>query len=106
MSLFKPKKVMESPDYKLGICVWRLPSGGYIQDKNQNYLNCFGRIGDPLIENNMRNAALSLGVENGAPMWLPGFRRVTESEWEDQMATLLEGGTPDPVDLYRQANGH
>lgn len=102
MGILAPKRVAEMPNYEFGICLWKLPTGSYIQDRQQNYLNCFGRIGDKMIEMKMRKAARECGVEGGEPQWLPGFRRVTQGEWEDQMAELQDGGIPDPVDVYRQ----
>lgn len=103
MSLLQPKRVMEVPDYQTGLCLWQMPNGGYIMDNEQNYLNCFGKVGDPVIELKMMEAARACGVESGKALWLPGFRRVTNSEWEDQMEELQNGGIPDPVDAWRQA---
>lgn len=103
MSLLQPKRVMEVPDYQTGLCLWQTTNGGYVMDSDQNYLNCFGKVGDPIIEMKMAEAAKSIGITGGKALWLPGFRRVTQSEWEDQMAELMEGGIPDPVDVWRQA---
>jgi hypothetical protein len=102
MALLQPKRVMETPNYAYGVCLWQLPDKSYIMDMEQNYLSVYGRINDPVLESRMIRAAKSLGVEVGQPVWLPGFRKITTSEWEDQMAELQDGGIPDPVDVYRQ----
>jgi hypothetical protein len=100
--LMVPKRVMEAPDVGFGVCLWRKDDGTYIQNSNGEYLCVQSRINDPLAERNMRRAARDMGIEEGKPMWMPGFRRVSNMEWEDEMADLLDGKIPDPVDAYHQ----
>lgn len=101
--LYKPKRTMENPEnVKYGVCLWRLPDGGYIQNQDGDYLNSFGTLGDPIIEEKMKWAARQLGIKEGKAWWLPGFRRISQSEWEDQMERLQSGHIPDVVDQYRQ----
>lgn len=106
MSLIKPKRVLQEADIEWGVCLWQLPDGTYIQDNDGNYLvagPC--KVRNPKAEANMRAAARSLGVTAGRPFWLPGFRKISDMEWEDQMERLIEGKVPDLADLYRQVTG-
>lgn len=102
--IYIPKRTAEINDPGWGVCLWKLPSGGFIQDSEQNYLCAYGRTMDKEVEEKMCSAAKTFGVTTGHAQWMPGFRKITTSEWEDEMEDLLDGGTPDPVDIYRQAN--
>lgn len=105
--LLKPKRTIDEPNLKLGICVWQFPDGRYLQDSDGNYLTAGpALLNHPGINQKMIDAARSCGVTDGRPFWLPGFRKVTHSEWEDQMERLLDGKVPDVVDLYRQAKAN
>src|ERR1044072_549929 len=101
--LYRPKRVLESAETGFGVYLWRLPNGSYVMDSKQNYLNCPSRPNNPIVEAKMRKCAESLGITEGEPFWLPGFRRITDGEWEDQMAELQSGGIPDVVDVWRQS---
>lgn len=104
--LYKPKRVLVDEGIEWGIVLWQLPDGTYIEDDDGNYL-CAGpcALNNPDAEKNMFRAAANMGVSEGKPFWLPGFRKVTDSEWEDQMERLMDGKVPDPVEAYRQATG-
>jgi hypothetical protein len=102
MSVYIPKRVAEMPDTGFGVCLWRLPDGTYIQNDNGDYLCAQGVVGNLKSERQMVAAAASLGITEGKPFWLPAFRKISQSEWEDQMEALLDGRMPDPVDIYRQ----
>jgi hypothetical protein len=102
--LYKPKRVIDDPDMDWGLCLWQLPDGTYVQDDDGNYLSCGPcKIGNKKAMKNMIAAIRSLGVTTGKPFWLPGFRKISDSEHDDQMERLLEGRIPDAADLYRQA---
>lgn len=103
--IWKPKRIVENDGLEWGLCLWQLPSGSYVVDGG-DYL-CAGpaRIGNPKAEYNMTKAARSLGITEGKPFWLPGFRKISDAEHDDQMERLLEGKIPDAADLYRQATG-
>lgn len=106
MPLLTPKRTIDDPDMEWGICVWQLPHGGYVQDDEGNYLSAGpAKLYDKKVMENMVRAARSLGLKEGKPFWLPGFRKITTSEWEDQMERLMDGKVPDAADLYRQATG-
>lgn len=106
MPLLKPKRTIDDPDMEWGLCVWQLPDGTYVQDAEGNYLSAGpAKLYNRTVMQNMVGAVRSLGVTEGKPFWLPGFRKVSNSEWEDQMERLMEGKIPDAADLYRQATG-
>lgn len=100
--LFKPKRTLVSEDVGYGVCLWRLKDGSYVQDSQGNYLCAQAKLNDLGTERKIIAAARELGIEEGGPFWLPGFRTISNSEYEDQMADLLDGGVPDAVDLYKQ----
>lgn len=104
MALYKPKRIMEVPeeDLAFGICVWQFPDGSYLTDEQGNYFAAQARVYDPVMEKKMRDAVKSMGITEGRPFWLPGMRKITNSEWEDQMERLQDGKIPDVADLYRQ----
>lgn len=104
MSLYKPKRVMEvdQEDLAFGICVWQFPDGSYLQNDQGDYFSAQGPVYDIVVEKKMRDSVKTMGITNGKPFWLPGMRKITNSEWEDQMERLQDGKIPDPVDVYRQ----
>lgn len=102
--LFKPKRVIDEPDLKTGVCVWRFPDGTYLQNDGGDYLVAGpAMLHDKVVEKKMTLAAKSCGATTGSPFWLPGFRKISQSEWEDQMERLQEGKIPDAADIYRQS---
>lgn len=104
--LFKPRRTIDDTETKWGLCLWRLPNGRYIEDGEGRYLTAGPcEIGNPITEHNMTRAAISLGVTEGSPFWLPGFRKISDNEHDDQMERLLDGKVPDAVDLYHQSIG-
>jgi len=105
MPLYKPKRTLIADNVPYGVCLWKLPDGRYVQNANQDYLNCAGKVGDKVVEEKMRAAARSLGIEGGIAWWMPGFRQISQMEWDDQMERLQDGKTPDLADVYRELNG-
>ena len=88
------------PEHTYGVCVWEV-DGAYLSD-GDGFLSLEGLIGDQRIEKRMRDAAKYwLGTTEGQPKWLPGARKVTSDEYEDQNARLLDGKIPDPVEAAR-----
>lgn len=99
-----PKQVMDYPDVGFGVCVWELEKGVYLKDSEGNYFCAQGRVGDLRMEKRMRDAVRSNFDLPGKPVWFPSFRKVTDSEYEDQMERLLDGKVPDVVDAVMQAD--
>lgn len=88
-----------------GVCLWRMPDGAFLGDDEGRFLSAQGALYDWMIESKMRKAAVSyLGEEarSGKPFWMPGSRKVSDSEAEDQMERLLEGRIPDVADQANQ----
>lgn len=97
-----PKQVAEYPDVAFGVCVWELEKGVYLKNEYGDYFCAQGRVGDRRIEQRMIDAVKSNFDIGGRPAWFPAFRKVTNSEWEDQMERLMDGKVPDIVDAVIQ----
>ena len=88
-----------------GVCLWKMPNEGYISD-GDGYLSMEGPVGSAIVESKMRKAAhYWTGNYEGVPAWFPGYRQISDAEHDDQMARLVDGKIPDPVDEIRQARG-
>lgn len=98
----KPKKKMkvkvieESP---FGLYVWMTQEGAIVADEDGNYLNIQAMKNDQAKIDILANAAKDCGVEGGKPMFLSGYRRVTEEEYEYQRQRLELGLIPDELDI-------
>ena len=92
----KTPQVVEETLY--GIYLWQMPNGAVVTDEERNYLSIAARKGDPVRIERLRQAARSLGIDVGQPLWLPGHRKVTEEEYETQKQRLNEGLIPDDYD--------
>ncbi len=104
MSNTKHKGVWIPDNLPVGVCLWKTPDG-FISD-GDGYLSMEGVIGNRIIESKMRAAAKYwTGEDNGEPKWFPGYRKITQMEYEDQMARLIDGEIPDEQDAARQARG-
>lgn len=88
-----------------GVCLWLMPDGGFLGDDDGRYLSLHGVLNSPITEDKMRRSALHYFgdvVLQGEPFWMPGSRKVTDNEFDDQMERLLDGYIPDPVDSVKQ----
>jgi hypothetical protein len=84
-----------------GVCLWEI-DGKYLSD-GDGYLSMEGFIGDREIEAKMQEAAYYwLDERLGHAKWVPGARKISEMEWEEQNDRLLSGLIPDPVEEIRQ----
>lgn len=92
----KVKVIEESP---MGLYVWMTDEGAIISDEDGNYLNIQSMKGDERKIEILRNAAKDCGVEGGKPMFLSGYRRVTDEEYEYQRQRLELGLIPDELDI-------
>lgn len=89
-----PKSIYR-PKY---ICLWEMPDGRYVGDKDGNFLVSESLTnGDPLVEQKMQTAVKGYGIEGGKPIWQFG-RKITAMEADDQMERTLEGKVPDELD--------
>jgi L-ascorbate metabolism protein UlaG (beta-lactamase superfamily) len=91
-------------EYDTGVCLWEI-DGQYLGDADGNFLSMEGRMNYPRVEAKMRIAANYWldGKLEGKPTWLNGARQISQDEWEDQKARLLDGQIPDEVEAVRQA---
>lgn len=91
------------PESSIGVCLWEI-DGKYLSDGDGGFLSLEGVIGDRRVEEKMRKAARYwTGIEVGQPKWLPGARKISDDEYDDQKERLLDGKIPDVVDEVRQA---
>lgn len=88
-----------------GVCLWEMPDGSLIGDGEGRFLSLEGDLNSPVIESRMREAAVGyVGFEalDGEPMWIPGSRKITDSESDDHTERFVDGYIPDPVDSIKQ----
>lgn len=91
------KQVIEETN--LGVYVWAMPDGRPVGDDEGHFLNIPSVKGDQTKIELLRSAARHYGVEEGRPVFLPGRRRVTDEEFEEQKARQAAGLVPDPYDV-------
>ncbi len=87
-----------------GVCLWQMPDGAVLGDEEGRFLSMAGQLNCPIVESKMKKSAIYwLGEEAllGKPMWMPGSRKISDSEYEDQMENLLSGKTPDEVESMK-----
>lgn len=91
------KRVDEGIPY--GVYTWRI-NGKAVVDQDLNYLIAPARRGDVrAIQRITSFVREELGITEGGPVFEEGVRPISEDEWENQMARMQNGETPDPYDL-------
>lgn len=99
------------PESNKGVCLWEVESEdgetGFLAIEPGVVLSMDGFVGDKKVEAEVEKAARYwLGAKPtdfvGRPKWISGARKVTQTEWEDQMERLQDGKIPDWVDEARQ----
>jgi hypothetical protein len=83
----------------IGVYVWRMPDGRWVGDEDGNFLSIAAQKGDLRRIHELTAAVRSYGVEEGAPAFLPGRRKITDEELEEQESRLSQGLIPDPYDI-------
>lgn len=82
-----------------GVYAWKMPDGKLVADDSGHFLLIESRRNDPVKLQALRDfARYDLGLDEGAPHWMPGHRIVSDEEYEEQKARLEAGLTPDPWD--------
>jgi hypothetical protein len=80
----------------IGVYVWKMPDGNIIGDSVGNVLSVASRVGDiknmARVTDYVRN---ELGITEGAPYFLDGASKLTETENDVQMEQILDGYVPD-----------
>lgn len=97
MSNRRKVKIVDHVDY--GVYIWQLPTGGYLGDEDGNYLSIAARKGDIQRMSKLRQAAANIGFPDGAPVFLAGHRKISDSEYDDQMQRMIAGELPDELDV-------
>lgn len=94
----EPKqRLVREVDY--GVYVWEMPNGQWVGDDQGNFLNVAAMAGDQKKIKNLKDAVRGYGIEVGQPLFLPGHRRVTDEEFEEQKLRLALGLIPDDHDI-------
>ncbi|QLF83300.1 hypothetical protein SEA_NICEHOUSE_56 [Rhodococcus phage NiceHouse] len=78
----------------LGVFLWMLPNGNYLADTNERMLSLNGFRGDITAMAKMAKAARECGYPDGQAVWQKALQ-CTDEEYEEQVAEMLEGRTPD-----------
>lgn len=89
-----------------GVCVWVMPDGAVLGDEEGNFLSISGKLNDMFVEKRLRDSAIYWCGEEaklGHAKWIPGARKISDDEYDEQNDRLLRGVVPDPVDEARQA---
>lgn len=89
------------PERAFGVCIWIMPDGLPLTD-GDGVLCAEGLVHDEEIEKRVAEAAKYwTGSEEGYIRWVPGARKVTASERDDQAERLNNGLIGDPFeDLF------
>lgn len=95
----RSKKMSRVSETNLGMYVWLLPSGKYLSDDDNNYMNIVARRGDIKAMAKLREAAIYYGFPDGEPKFIEGARRVNQEERLEQLARQKAGLIPDPFDI-------
>lgn len=91
------KKFIDEVDY--GVYVWEMPDKRIVADDQGNFLSVAGMRGEIEKMNTMRNAVREFGIVEGQPVFLSGYRKVTDEEYEEQKVRAAAGLTPDEYDI-------
>jgi hypothetical protein len=96
----KGKKIVhDSPGDRFGVYLWKMPNGAYIADEDRNFLSIASEFGDVRRIAELRAAVKSFGIDEGEPQFFPGHRKVSDEEYEEQLARASEGLVPDEYDV-------
>jgi hypothetical protein len=84
---------------QFGVYLWQMPDGSVVADEDRNFLSIASMYGDNARMEKLRNAAAQCGVFEGKPLFMPGHRKVTDEEYQEQQARLESGLIPDEYDI-------
>lgn len=91
------KKIVEEAKY--GVYVWEMPDGRWVGDEDGNFLSIASMKGDVKRVQQLRDAAKSVGVTTGKPLFLSGHRKIDDEEYEKQRQRMSWGLVPDENDI-------
>jgi hypothetical protein len=97
--LVRNKKIWV-PERAFGVCIWITADGVPLSD-GDGILSAEGLVNDPNVEARVREAAKYwTGTDEGYVRWVPGARKVSASERDDQAERLANGLVADPFEDY------
>lgn len=97
--IVKNKKIWV-PERAFGVCIWIMPDGLPLTD-GDGVLCAEGMVDDPAIEKRVTEAAKYwTGSTQGQIRWVPGARKVSASERDDQAERLSQGLIADPYEDF------
>jgi hypothetical protein len=89
------------PQRAAGVCIWIKEDGLPLSDADGNLLSAYGLVDDKDIENKVAEAARYwTGTSAGVARWIPGARKVSASERDDQAERLSNGLIADPYEDF------
>jgi hypothetical protein len=74
-----------------GVLVWQLPDGKILGNGHGDVLSMEAERGDLRAVKEMQQAAAYYGYPEGQTLFMPGRKKLTQSEWEDSMAMMRDG---------------
>lgn len=95
----KKMKVSVVEESIRGLYLWQTPEGAVVADEDGNYLSIPAMKGDEQRIEMLRKAAMECGVEGGKPLWMSGYRQVTDEEYAYQKQRMEWGLIPDELDI-------
>lgn len=98
----KPRFISEV-DY--GVYVWLDGKGRILADEDGNYLSIAAFRNSQKRIDELRAAARACGIEDGEPLFLEGHRKITDEEYEEQVARMEMGLIPDVNDIAAAVEG-
>ena len=90
--------IQEINETNYGLYVWEMPDGRVVADDELNWLNIPSVRGDEKKIAQLTQAVRYYGITEGKAVFMPGRRRVTDEEYEEQKMRAALGLTPDPYD--------
>jgi hypothetical protein len=100
----KNMKISTVADTDDGLYLWDVGDGKYIKNDNGDFLLMPSKKGDRYklekFKEYAHNILKDMGeVPRGRAVFLPGFRKVTDEQYEEQKARHAAGLNPDPFDV-------
>lgn len=96
----KRMKVKVVEESLKGVYLWQTVDGAVVADEEGNYLSIQSFKGDEQRIELLREAARQYGVaEGGKPLWMSGYRHVSDEEYEYQRQRMELGLIPDELDI-------
>ena len=99
MKTSNPKITVLEKNREDGIYVWRKQDGKVVSDGNGNIMNIPAKKYDINAINKITEAAAHYGFPDGKAEFWAGTRRVSDSEYSEQVDRMKEGHIPSETDI-------